>query len=241
MPNHIANCLRFHSPTAMEALEACKSPKYDFDFETLIPMPASVRDIVENGSDRYIPFLMNLDGAYLLWEKLRGDFGGRYAALPRWQGFTSMRDGWMETHLREIVGDAPIDNALAMIRAFAETGHKGWYEWSVANWGTKWNSYAPCGVDEHEGLPQLRFTTAWTYPLPVLQAFAVKHPNASFDFWAFDEGWNFFAIGGASRGKFTCQQFKPDRGDPDTLDAYRVCYGADPEPEEDEESEETDA
>lgn len=233
MPNHIANCLRFHSPKATQALQECETAESDFDFRVLIPMPASVQVISENGSDRYIPFIMNLDGAHLLWEKLRTDYHGRFAALPRWQGFDSMRKGWMETHLRKVAGDAVIDNAYAMIRAFAETGYKGWYDWSVANWGTKWNSYAPCGVDEHDGLPQLRFRTASSVPAPVLSAFAARFPDAAFDYWAFDEGWQFYATGGAREGAFAHQTYEPDRGDPDTLHAYRACYGCDPEPEED--------
>lgn len=39
----------------------------------------------------------------------------------------------------------------------------GWYEWSVENWGTKWNSCDSELVDDNI----LRFNTAWDRPEPV--------------------------------------------------------------------------
>lgn len=42
-----------------------------------------------------------------------------------------------------------------------------WYDWCVANWGTKWNSYEGNVTDEGIG-----FTTAWSPPTPVIAALA---------------------------------------------------------------------
>jgi len=46
-------------------------------------------------------------------------------------------------------------------------GHKDWYDWSVENWGTKWNSYS-CSLAE-EGIS---FDTAWSPPIPILENLA---------------------------------------------------------------------
>jgi len=43
-------------------------------------------------------------------------------------------------------------------------GYSNWYEWAVANWGTKWNSY-----DGHLIDTSLSFYTAWSPPLPVIK------------------------------------------------------------------------
>ena len=45
-------------------------------------------------------------------------------------------------------------------------GHDNWYDWRIANWGTKWNSY-DCELDESQvdlGILDYRFDTAWAPP-----------------------------------------------------------------------------
>ena len=48
-------------------------------------------------------------------------------------------------------------------------GHNNWYDWSVENWGTKWNSY-----DNHitEGNKVESIQTAWASPHPVISQLA---------------------------------------------------------------------
>ena len=55
----------------------------------------------------------------------------------------------------------------------AKTGFADWYDWSIANWGTKWNAY------DHQRLTDsaIYFETAWSAPTPVLEAMAAKFPE----------------------------------------------------------------
>jgi hypothetical protein len=48
-------------------------------------------------------------------------------------------------------------------------GINNWYDWSISNWGTKWNAYS-VSFDEDTNI--IWFDTAWTSPLPVLEALA---------------------------------------------------------------------
>lgn len=51
-------------------------------------------------------------------------------------------------------------------------GATGWYEWSVNNWGTKWNSV---DVTMHRLNPNkllVEFDTAWSQPDPIIQVIA---------------------------------------------------------------------
>jgi hypothetical protein len=45
-------------------------------------------------------------------------------------------------------------------------GDMNWYDWSIKNWGTKWNSYDG-GYDE--GTHTIFFDTAWSAPHPVIE------------------------------------------------------------------------
>lgn len=60
----------------------------------------------------------------------------------------------------------------------AKYGSANWYDWSIANWGTKWNSYGysdgtPKGFDGST----IEFQTAWSCATPVIAALAEKYPD----------------------------------------------------------------
>lgn len=46
-------------------------------------------------------------------------------------------------------------------------GKNNWYDWSITNWGTKWNAY-----DDYVENNVITFNTAWSCPMPVLDALA---------------------------------------------------------------------
>lgn len=48
-------------------------------------------------------------------------------------------------------------------------GKNNWYDWSIANWGTKWNAYYS-SLDKANNI--IEFDTAWSCPLSVLDALA---------------------------------------------------------------------
>jgi hypothetical protein len=49
-----------------------------------------------------------------------------------------------------------------------------WYEWNIQNWGTKWNAYET----ERRSATELKFETAWSHPVPIMEALAERFPNA---------------------------------------------------------------
>ena len=77
-------------------------------------------------------------------------------------------------------------------------GSDNWYDWSVINWGTKWNgvsdepySYVIGSGDTlftyGEGI--IHFRTAWSYPEGFIEALSKKFPNEEFTVeWEEDEG-----------------------------------------------------
>ena len=59
-----------------------------------------------------------------------------------------------------------------------------WYEWSIKNWGTKWNSRA-LEVDLKEA--SLKFETAWNPAIPIFIEITRQNPNYKFAFLYADE------------------------------------------------------
>ena len=54
-------------------------------------------------------------------------------------------------------------------------GENNWYDWSLKNWGTKWNAYDQAGPFEGENYVEYIFSTAWSCPFYVYVALAKKY------------------------------------------------------------------
>lgn len=67
-------------------------------------------------------------------------------------------------------------------------GDNNWYDWSIKNWGTKWNAYATreenlreqYETDDIQWRSLIKFETAWSHPLPVIKAMSKEYPNTEF-------------------------------------------------------------
>ncbi|MDR0884522.1 MAG: hypothetical protein LBN05_07965 [Oscillospiraceae bacterium] len=60
-----------------------------------------------------------------------------------------------------------------------------WYDWSIANWGTKWNSYGYEDFTDYDGGSEIQFHTAWSSPEPVMQRLSEMYPDVQFQHqWA---------------------------------------------------------
>jgi len=58
-------------------------------------------------------------------------------------------------------------------------GYKDWYDWRVVHWGTKWNaSDVELDFDSPRQL-KVRFNTAWSPPMPIIEKIAEMFPFAS--------------------------------------------------------------
>ena len=73
-------------------------------------------------------------------------------------------------------------------------GKDNWYDWSIAHWGTKWNSYGYDGAYASQDFDgeHIEFQTAWIRPENVIAVLAAKYPDLSFEHkWADEDfGYN---------------------------------------------------
>jgi len=67
-------------------------------------------------------------------------------------------------------------------------GTDNWYDWHLANWGTKWNTYDNCIHDDNN----VSFQTAWSLPDPIFAKMAEMYPSMTFNIETVEEG-GFFA------------------------------------------------
>lgn len=110
-------------------------------------------------------------------ELLAGEVDGQATALD----FNKIIP--MPEVLRETVAGSGLSAAqqAACDAAVKATGYRDWYDWSYANWGTKWNA---SGI-EIENQPEkkrlkISFRTAWAPPHPVIEKLAAMFPSCTF-------------------------------------------------------------
>jgi hypothetical protein len=66
---------------------------------------------------------------------------------------------------------------------FAKDGYnRGGYDWCITNWGTKWGLYDIELTDDGSESGSLAYTfqTAWSPPVPVIQAMSKQFPSLTF-------------------------------------------------------------
>lgn len=117
----------------------------------------------------------------------------------------------------------------------AEHGGNNWYDWSIKNWGTKWNS---SDVTVNEINQILTFSTAWSVPVPIIEAFARILPNISFVWtWADEDRGNNTGKVRVDDGEMTGGV--DTDGSAEALANYAYCWGEDEYREEEEGGDET--
>ena len=65
-------------------------------------------------------------------------------------------------------------------------GVDNWYDWSIENWGTKWNAYDQSICDN-----EIVFCTAWSTSQMAIQLLSIKYPNAKFCIQYADEDFGY--------------------------------------------------
>ena len=67
-------------------------------------------------------------------------------------------------------------------------GADNWYDWSINNWGVKWNVYplSEDEIDDNGDYIQYTFDTAWGPPHEIFNAIRKKFPDLGIS-WFFDE------------------------------------------------------
>lgn len=174
MPNHVTNLVQFacSRDRFMEIAEAVRQDGEflgSVDFGKLIPMPESLN--IECGSrgqrglKEYREYLKAVDREINPW--------ATRMEIPSLREFAEKTGTDYETI---IMGKQYFDN---MVNYGAPT----WYEWSIENWGSKWNAYDCVEVEPESRY--LQFTTAWSCVEPVIAELSKRFPEVPISYgWA---------------------------------------------------------
>ena len=114
-----------------------------------------------------------------------------------------------------------------------ECGFDNWYDWRIANWGTKWNSNSvqisepSPGPGKNDISVTIIFETAWASPIPIITYLGNHFPTMSFELTYADEDC------GYNVGEFTWEDgelknmFQPDGGSNEAMEIFFKCWNQD--------------
>lgn len=195
MPNHVRNKIYFGCDEK-RLKEVLNAIKYEddgvnrqngigtLDFRKIIPMPESLN--IESGSstDRGIELYLtsvNPDVTYFGGEKMpRDQFRLLTARINEEKLFGGYRSRLTKDEIDKATQYSDKDKLLALgktaVENFMNYGAVSWYEFCCREWGTKWNSYDP---DTYIAGHNIRFSTAWSAPHPVLRKLSEMFPDVT--------------------------------------------------------------
>jgi len=165
MPNYVTNRLEINADreTVQNVMDFLKgktdedsTPCY-IDFNNIIPMPKDL----------------------LIEASTSGEFGMQYIIAQQRKPFNSQDDlkviQWMEIQ-KEKVREEALQLGMTYLRNWGKYGYPTWYEWSIANWGTKWNAFN----QNFEEPNVLWFDTAWEGVPLLIQTLSEIFPDVEF-------------------------------------------------------------
>lgn len=214
MPNYVFSFVRLEGDQKdIDALKnSVKSVDSVFDFNQLIPMPASLD--IESGSRisecvlEYLnaanPSNLNSDPSIPKTDAV--SFANMITALNNVNAFD--RINGLDTHtLQEpITNIKQAEYGKIYVENLINYGHMTWYGWRCEHWNTKWNACDPEYKDDHT----IAFSTAWSPAVPIIRKLAELNPNVKITFEFYEE------FIGASAGVFEYEN---------GIETKAECYG----------------
>ena len=196
MPNHVTNKIEFYGEQKDidKVLELIKGEDRCIDFNKIILMPKEL--MLPSGGDT------NYAVQYALSKKSYGEririkaileltpcsfYRNYYRQIFAFHTYNNAelkeRADWFENNLADNGKTSVFDETdykrlgiknfedlgNAYINNIINHGADTWYDWSCKNWGTKWNAY-DCQLIKEDN--EITFDTAWSCPLPILDALA---------------------------------------------------------------------
>ena len=177
MPNHVENHIEFNGDKQQidAMINKIKSDKYGIgtiDFKKIITMPETLNIEAGSKTDRGLKSYREFIEVYTAGRSYN-------EALKALENIPTESENAFLRQRTDIKRDEWElgKTAWQNIRKY---GAPTWYEWSITNWGTKWNAYGYEEGTDYSACDELTFQTAWTAPHPILRKLSEMFPEIVF-------------------------------------------------------------
>ena len=166
---------------------------YSLDFNKIIPMPESLS--IESGSRGemglvflYITSLdLNIKNTIIKAYKSLNPFNKDIYISPYFKRINSD----IEKYKNDKEFQESIELGKKYLDNYIKYGYCTWYNWSIDNWGTKWNVEDEVTVIEiDDNKYKIIFYTAWSCPTGILNEFSKMCDDGELDWLYYDEDYD---------------------------------------------------
>lgn len=232
MPNHIQNRLQVigDKKQVTEVLKFISSVdnegrKVQIDFNKIKPMPDGMNLEVNEHIKMWVEVCTGQINFTPLFHSDNESFSdrfknGNYKMLAdRLQASTAFEYllGKRKGNVKDLSNE-DFNLFIQCLKNYREYGNTSWYEWSIENWGTKWNAYSQ--NDERNTSDTIYFQTAWSSPIELMAELSSKFPKVTLQLDYADED------SGSNTGRITLQNgeaievFQPESQSKEGYDIY---------------------
>lgn len=189
MPNHIQNRLKVSgTPEQVKGvLNFISSTDKDggavqIDFNKIKAMPEGLDAECHSGIKMWVEICTGQIDFASLFQQTETSFSemfknGKYGTLASRMGastamehLTAKRSGNVKDFSEE-----DFNAFIQLLKNYRNHGATSWYEWSIENWGTKWNAYGQ--NDKRNTEDTIHFETAWSSPIALIAELSKLHPG----------------------------------------------------------------
>jgi len=150
MPNHVTNILRIVGKDSEKVFKKIRGRDEGYiDFNMIVRMPEGLHETRSPAT------------------------GEAEKILQECNHESNKVVAYLKENIEELLGDH--SETIKNLSAFATCGYSNWYDWTKANWGTKWNAYDQT-INEDGSIT---FLTAWSTPFPAMAALSLKYPEVT--------------------------------------------------------------
>ena len=181
MSNNIANKLVVNAKSVEEIekfLETIKGETEDnilhIDFNKIIPIPEELIDTEESTKTANSLY-------YYLTKTNKEGIIPKVIGHPQFYNMSRF-DNCTPEELEEYM-----TTGEKYFNLYLKYGHITWYDWRIANWGTKWNAYDTYIDDCGDKYAIIFFYTAWSGVPEIIYKLVEMFPNLSFEYVYADE------------------------------------------------------
>lgn len=216
MPNHVSTNLKISGSVkeVKRFIAAVKTEKEALDFSGVYPLPTELKGTTFPTKIQTVEEI-NLIMTKWVMDKKANKLNAWEKEGPIGIGVTQ------ETH-----------DALIKKYGFAD-----WYNWTIANWGTKWGAYDSTewtieSETKRKMVATISFNTAWSPATGFFEFASQEYPTLTFELEFADEGGGFVCTQSLKNGEVTEQEFEWDSEEGIEI---RINVGYGPSEDEDEE------
>ena len=190
MPNHTANNFTVTGPKAdvLRFVAQIKGNDSEIDFNKVLPIPDELRG---TSSPSRIMTQEEIDQIWAEWNKRKDE--GKLSSFE------------MERPMGLGITQAKYDEFIL------KYGYADWYDWSIFNWGTKWNAYDVTEwsineCSEYTASATIYYETAWSPATALWLNVSKNYPTLEFYHEFADEGGAFLGSETIVDGRFISEE-----------------------------------